>query len=58
MKKIWLGLMALLSGCSDDRAAAPSADQSQQLDEVDAMLNAEAPEQKGPAPQGADPFDR
>ena len=43
-----------LAAC-DERPAAPSAKQNAALDEAEAMLDAEAGNEKGPASKPADP---
>lgn len=48
--------VALLSAaCDRDRPPAPSAEQSNQLDEAEAMLNDLAENEKGAAPAGTAP---
>ena len=46
--------MFALAACQD-RPPAPSAEQNARLDEAEAMLNAEAAHEKGPAAEAADP---
>ena len=41
-------LALLLTACGDDRPPAPTAKQSDQLNEAEAMLNAEAANEEGP----------
>jgi hypothetical protein len=53
-----LSAALLLGSCSDDRPAAPTAEEIEQLDEVEAMLNSEASNEEGPAAQAADPSNR
>jgi hypothetical protein len=59
MGKCWLGMIILLAAaCGEDRPPAPSAEEAEQLNEVEAMLNGEAPKQEGPASKDADPSKR
>lgn len=46
-------LAFLLAGCGEDGPPAPTAEESQRLDEAEAMLN--GLNEKGPAPEGTDP---
>jgi hypothetical protein len=49
--------LALLSACKNDRPPAPTADQSDQLNEADSMLNdlanEEGPEANAPSPSNS-----
>jgi hypothetical protein len=53
-KAILALLMLSLAACRDERPPAPTAEQSQQLNEADAMLNEmrneEGPEDRSPGP--------
>jgi len=49
-----IGLLAL-GACRDDRPPAPTDDQSAQLNEMDAALNAEASNAEGPADRSTGP---
>ena len=51
--KALLPLLLVMAGCSDDRPAAPTAEESQRLDEAEAMLN--GLNEEGPAPEGTGP---
>jgi hypothetical protein len=55
MKKIILGLALVLAACDRDRPPAPTAEQADQLDEAEAMLNDLAENEEGAAPAGAAP---
>jgi len=50
-----IALAALLTACRDDRPPAPTDDESAQLNEMDAALNAEATNAEGPADRSASP---
>ena len=52
-KEILLALL-LLSACND-RPSAPTAEQNDQLNDAEAMLDEEAAKEKGPAVQCASP---
>ena len=57
MRAILLTPLLLLAACGDDRPPAPTAEQSDQLNEAEAMLddlaqNEEGPEQ-GPGPSNS-----
>ena len=55
MKKSFLILALFLAACDRDRPPAPTAEQSGQLDEAEAMLNELAENEEGAAPAGAAP---
>ena len=48
MRTLLLTAVLLLSACGDDRPPAPTAEQSDQLNEAEDLLNAEAEHEKGP----------
>jgi hypothetical protein len=48
MKKLILCALLLVGGCRKEEPAAPTAQQSAQLNEAEDMLNAEAANEKGP----------
>jgi hypothetical protein len=50
MKKLWFALVLILASCGEQRPPAPTAEQNDQLDEAEAMLNEE-----GAAPESAAP---
>jgi hypothetical protein len=51
-------LMALsLAGCADDRPPVPTAEESEQLNEVEDLLNQEAENQEGPGNRSPGPSD-
>jgi hypothetical protein len=47
--------LLLLSACRDDRPPAPTAEQSDQLNEAENLLNQEAANEKGPADRSTSP---
>ena len=48
-------ILLLLASCGDDRA--PTAEESEQLDEVEELLNQEAENQEGPEDRSPGPFE-
>ena len=46
MRPALLSIVLLLQACGDDRPPAPTAEQSDQLNEAEALLNAEAEAQE------------
>jgi hypothetical protein len=50
-----LALTLLLAACRDDRPPAPTEQESAQLNEMDAALNAEAANGEGPADRSTRP---
>jgi hypothetical protein len=55
MKKMALSLALCLAACERDRPPAPTAEQSGQLDDAEAMLNDLAQNEEGAAPADATP---
>ncbi len=55
MRKSLLVLALMIAGCDRDRPAAPTVEQSNQLDEAEAMLNELAANEEGAAPAGTTP---
>jgi hypothetical protein len=54
MTKKILSALLVLSACNE-RPPAPTAEQNDQLNEAEAMLDEEAGKEKGPAAEAADP---
>ena len=54
MRKSLLALLLALAGCSDQRPPAPTAEESDQLNEAEAMLNEEGPGTEAPSPSNSD----
>ena len=52
---ILLVLALMIAGCDRDRPPAPTPEQSNQLDEAEAMLNELAENEEGAAPAGTAP---
>ena len=52
-----LPLFLLLAACGDQRPAAPTTEESAQLNDADAMLN-QASSEKGPEASAPDPSNR
>ena len=53
-KKVFLTLAFVLAGCGEQRPPAPTAEQNDQLNEAEAMLNEEGPEARAPDPSDSD----
>jgi hypothetical protein len=56
MNRILLPLL-LLTACGDDRPPAPTAEESDQLNEAEELLDAEAANQEGPEDRSPGPSD-
>jgi hypothetical protein len=54
MRKLAALAVVLLSACGEQRPAAPTAEQSDQLNEAEGMLN-ELAKEEGPEAQAPDP---
>ena len=57
MKMLGVCLALCLVACDRDRPPAPTAEQSNQLDEAEAMLNELGQNEEGAAPTGTAPSD-
>ncbi|HEV2595312.1 MAG TPA: hypothetical protein VGU01_08960 [Sphingomicrobium sp.] len=55
MKSLTLCLIVLVSACHDHQPRAPSAAQSQQLNEAEDMLNNMSANEEGPADRSTGP---
>ena len=57
MKKLWISLALTAAACGDDRPPAPTPEQSEQLNDAEAMLNElakeEGPEDRSPSPSNS-----
>ena len=49
--------LLLLPACSDERPPAPTAEQSDQLNETEALLNEQAANEEGPGNRSPGPSD-
>ncbi len=58
MKRLLALAILSLAACGENRPPTPTAEQSDQLNEVETMLNAEAANEEGPAPEGTGPSNR
>ena len=58
MKQFFLTALLLVAACKDNRPPAPSQQQSAQLNEADAMLEAMAQNEEGPEANAPSPSNR
>jgi hypothetical protein len=55
MKRILLALPLLLGACHKDQPAGPTAEQADQLNEAEGMLNAMSANEEGPEANASSP---
>ena len=55
MRTAILSALLFLAACRDERPPAPTAEQSDQLNEAEDLLNAEAAKEKGPEDRSPGP---
>jgi len=55
MKQAFVCALLLLAGCRDQKPPAPTAQQSEQLNEAEDLLNNVAQNEEGPADRSASP---
>ncbi len=55
MKRLFACVFLLIAACKDQRPPTPTAEQSQQLNEAEDMLNRMANNEEGPADRSAGP---
>ena len=54
-KSLLIALLLLVAACRDERPPQPSAEQSDQLNDAEDMLNSMAQNEEGPADRSAGP---
>jgi hypothetical protein len=54
MKTVWIALALVLAGCGEQRPPAPTAEQNDQLNEAENMLNEEGTAREDTAPSNLD----
>ena len=57
MRPVLLSILLLLCSCNDDRPPAPTAEQSDQLNEAEELLNEQAAKEEGPGDRSPSPSD-
>jgi hypothetical protein len=55
VKKLIVCVLLAIVGCKDQRPAAPTAEQSRQLNDAEEMLNSMGNNEEGPADRSASP---
>jgi hypothetical protein len=55
MRRAFLAILLLPPACGDDRPPAPTAEQSDQLNEAEELLNREAANEEGPEDRSPGP---
>ena len=55
MRTVFLTALLLIAGCRDERPAQPTAEQADQLNEAEDMLNGMAQNEEGPEANASGP---
>ncbi len=58
MRTAILSALLLVAACRDDRPPGPTAEEAEQLDEAEELLNREAATEEGPEDRSPGPSDR